>query len=331
MLFLLPLIVALIHGEFDSALTFFLLALLSVVVGTVFSLKKPKNKVIYAKEGFVTVAFAWIILSLLGALPFYISTEVPNFFDAFFETVSGFTTTGSTILSDVESMSRGLLFWRSFTHWIGGMGVLVLMMAILPTDSGRAMHIMRAEMAGPVIGKLVPKIKDTAKILYLIYFILTVVEFLFLLIGGMPVFDSIVHALGTAGTGGFGIKADSIASYSPYLQWVIIAFMLLFSVNFNLYYLLLIKRFSTVFKSTELWTFLGMVLVASGMITYSIYPMYQNFGDSFRHAIFQVSSVMSTTGYASTDFDLWPGLAKGVLFLMMFVGGCAGSTAALRP
>ncbi len=327
-LMIFPLIVSAVYVERHCILAFASTIIISLLFGFALTiLCKPKNYVIYAKEGFVTVAFAWIILSLLGALPFYISTEVPNFFDAFFETVSGFTTTGSTILSDVESMSRGLLFWRSFTHWIGGMGVLVLMMAILPTDSGRAMHIMRAEMAGPVIGKLVPKIKDTAKILYLIYFILTVVEFLFLLIGGMPVFDSIVHALGTAGTGGFGIKADSIASYSPYLQWVIIAFMLLFSVNFNLYYLLLIKRFSTVFKSTELWTFLGMVLVASGMITYSIYPMYQNFGDSFRHAIFQVSSVMSTTGYASTDFDLWPGLAKGVLFLMMFVGGCAGSTA----
>lgn len=325
---MLPLLVSLCYHEMNGAFALALSVIISAVVGFVLTVVfKPDNKVIYAREGFIIVTFAWIILSLLGALPFMISGEIPNFFDAFFETVSGFSTTGASILTDVEALSHGILFWRSFTHWLGGMGVLVLIMAILPSDSGRSIHIMRAEMAGPVVGKIVPKIRETAKILYYIYFVITIVEMAFLLFGGMPLFDSAVHALGTAGTGGFGIKADSIAGYSPYLQWVITIFMVIFGINFNLFYLLLLKKFKPVFTNRELWFYLGLMLVAAGIITYSIYPMYNDFSTSVRHSCFQVASLVSTTGYSTADFNLWPDLAKGVLFVLMFLGGCAGSTA----
>ncbi len=325
---ILPLIISIIYGEWDSMTAFSETIGITACLGllTVIFIK-PHSKVIFAREGFAIVASAWVFLSLFGALPFYFSREIPNYVDAVFETVSGFTTTGATILTDVESMSHGMLFWRSFTHWIGGMGVLVLIMAIVPTDSGRSMHIMRAEMAGPVIGKLVPKIKDTAKILYIIYLALTVLEFIFLLLGGMPVYDSAIHALGTAGTGGFGIKADSLGSYNPYLQWVIIVFMYIFSLNFNLYYLLILKKFIPVVKNTELWIYTAIVLVSTGIITFSIYPIYNNVHDSIRHAMFQVLSISSTSGFSSVDFNTWPMLAKAVLFILMFIGGCAGSTA----
>ncbi len=324
----LPLIVSAIYEEWNCIIAFSITILVSLVIGFAMTLIcKPSNKVIYSREGFVIVSLSWLMLSLIGCVPFLLTREIPGFFDAFFETVSGFTTTGSSILRDVESMSHGLLFWRSFTHWLGGMGVLVLIMAIIPTDSGRAMHILRAEMPGPIVGKLVPKIKDTAKILYLIYLVLTVVEACFLLFGGMPLFDSIVLSLGTAGTGGFGVHGDSIASYNPYLQWVITAFMILFGINFNLYYLLLLRKFSIVVRNTELWLYFIMILVSSGIITYSIYPMYNNFGDAARHSVFQVAAIMSTTGYASADFNLWPEFAKAVIFVLLFVGGCAGSTA----
>ena len=289
-------------------------------------LSRPKDRVIYAKEGFCITALAWIVLSAIGALPFVISREIPNYIDAFFETVSGFTTTGASILTNVEVMSRGLLFWRSFTHWVGGMGVLVFVMALLPGVTDRSIHIMRAEMPGPVVGKIVPKAKDTASLLYKIYIVMTIVQIVLLLAGGMPVFDSILHAFGTAGTGGFGIKADSIAGYSPYLQWVITVFMLLFGINFNLFYLLLIRRFRSALQSTELWTYLGIVLVSTGLITTNVLPRYAGFGEALRHSAFQVSSIITTTGYATTDFDLWPGFSKAVLLLLMFVGACAGST-----
>lgn len=327
-LLLIPLAVAVCFGEWTGVKAFAVSALAALAAGLALCLLlKPKTKVIYAKEGFATATLVWIAVSLFGSLPFMISGEISNFFDAFFETVSGFTTTGASILKDVEAMSRGMLFWRSFTHWIGGMGVLVLMMAIVPTDSGRSIHIMRAEMAGPVVGKLVPKIKETARILYLIYFVLTVVEFVFLLFGGMPVYDSAVYSLGTAGTGGYGIKADSVSSYSPYLQWVIAIFMIIFAINFNLFYFVLLGRFKTALKNAELWCYLGITAAATGIVAFSIYPLYNNFGDSVRHSLFQVSSIMSTTGYSTADFNLWPSLAKGVLFILLFVGGCAGSTA----
>ena len=327
-LLMLPLFVSLCYHEMNCVNAFSITVIISAAVGFAMCLLfKPSNKLIYAREGFIIVTFAWVILSLLGCLPFIISGEIPDFFDAFFETVSGFSTTGASVLRDVEALSHGTLFWRSFTHWLGGMGVLVLIMAILPSDSGRAIHIMRAEMAGPVVGKIVPKIKDTAKILYLIYFALTVTEFVLLLAGQMPVFDSAVHALGTAGTGGFGIKADSIGSYNSYLQWVITIFMVIFGINFNLFYLLLLRKFKSVFNNRELWFYFGIMLAAAGIITYSIYPLYNNFSDSVRHSCFQVASIVSTTGYSTADFNLWPDLAKGVIFILMFLGGCAGSTA----
>ena len=323
---LLPMLVSIVYLE--KCWAAFLIAILAALgVGMLFTAVFGKNEeMMFAKEGFAIVAFAWIIMSLVGALPFYISREIPSFIDAFFETVSGFTTTGSSILTDVESMSRGLLFWRSFTHWIGGMGVLVFVMAIFPQESGRSIHIMRAEMPGPIVGKLVPKARDTAKILYLIYMVMTFVEIVLLICGGMPLFDSIVHSFGTAGTGGFGIKADSIAGYSSYCKWVIAIFMMLFGINFNLYYLLLIKRFRAALKSVELWWYIGIMVGASVFIGVNIYSFYNNFADTALEAFFQVSSVMTTTGYATANFDLWPSFSKTVLVMIMFIGACAGST-----
>lgn len=327
-LLILPLIVSIIYGEFNCIKAFAMTMLIAAVPGLTFSIVlRPKNHVFFAKEGFALVSLAWVLVSLVGALPYVISGEVKSYIDALFETVSGITTTGATILTDVESMSRGLLFWRSFTHWIGGMGVLVLMMAIMPSNSGRGMHIMRAEMAGPIIGKIVPKAKDTAKILYIIYLALTVAEIVFLLLGGMPVFDSVVYSMGTAGTGGFGIKGDSVESYSPYIQWVITAFMLIFSINFNLFYLLLLKRFKSFITNRELWVFFGIVIAAAAIIGVCIFPIYGNIGDTARASLFQVASICSTTGYSTANFDSWPQLAKAVIFLLMFIGGCAGSTA----
>lgn len=326
-LLLLPLAVSFCYLEWNCISSFAIASASAFITGILLTLANPRNKVIFAREGFSIVTFAWILLSLIGAVPFVLSGEIPNYADAFFETVSGFTTTGASILENVEAMSKGLLFWRSFTHWIGGMGILVLIMAIIPADSGRSIHIMRAEMPGPVVGKLVPKISDTAKILYLIYLVLTVVEMVFLLAGGMPVFDSVVYALGTAGTGGYGIKADSVGGYSPYLQWVIAIFMVIFGINFNLFYLALLKRFKAAVKNTELWLYLGIIFVSTAIITASIYPVYGNFGESVRQSFFQVTSVISTTGYSTADFNLWPQLSRSVLFLLLFIGGCAGSTA----
>ncbi len=326
-LMLLPLICGIVYNE-KSVIAFIITITLALILGFVISiLNKTKNKTIFAKEGFVTVALAWITMSAIGALPFVLSGEIPSYTDAFFETVSGFTTTGASIVPNVEAMSRCILFWRSFTHWIGGMGVLVLVMAIVPTDTGRSIHIMRAEMPGPIVGKLVPRIRDTAKILYLIYIVMTVVQTILLLFGGMPLFDSIVHSLGTAGTGGFGIKADSITGYNSYCQWVIAIFMILFGVNFNLYYLLLLRKVRSVFKSEELFVYIGVVLVAVFAIAADIYPLYQNVAETLRLSVFQVASVISTTGYATADFNLWPTLSKAVLLLLMFIGACAGSTA----
>ncbi|MBR4881860.1 MAG: TrkH family potassium uptake protein, partial [Clostridia bacterium] len=251
----------------------------------------------------------------------------PNYIDAFFETVSGFTTTGASILENVEALSHGMLFWRSFTHWIGGMGVLVFYMAILTGASEKSMHIMRAEVPGPIVGKLVPKTKDTARVLYFIYIVLTVIEIIMLLCGGMSLFDSVVHSFGTAGTGGFGVKLDSIAGYSPYCQWVITVFMIVFGINFNLYYLLLIRRFKSVLKNTELWVYVGIVLASIGVITVNIYSMYSSVAEAIRNSAFQVASIVSTTGYSTVDFNAWPGLSKTILLLLMFMGSCAGSTA----
>ena len=290
---------------------------------------RPTDKVIYAKEGFVIVAFSWVLMSVVGALPFVISGEIPSFIDAFFETVSGFTTTGASILNDVETMSKGLLFWRSFTHWIGGMGVLVFILAVVPTVSDRSIHILRAEVPGPTVGKLVPRMKDTAKILYMLYIVLTLVMVIFLLLGGMSLFDSFIHAFGAAGTGGFGIKADSVGSYSPYLQWVITLFLIIFGVNFNLYYLILIGRIKTAVKSTEIWVYLALWVGSSAIVMMNLLPFgyYEGVADTVRHSAFQTASIMTTAGFSTVDFDLWPNLSKGILLLLMCIGSCAGSTA----
>lgn len=323
---LLPLAVACYYRE-SSALSILIAAAIACVVALLLKrLFRPHNKVIYAKEGFAIVALAWLLMSAVGALPFVISGEIPAYIDAFFETASGFSTTGASILTDVESMSRGLLFWRSFTHWLGGMGILVFVMAILPNVTDRSIHIMRAEMPGPIVGKLVPRVKDTAKILYLIYIAFTVLETVLLTIGGMPLFESIVHSFGTAGTGGFGVRADSIAGYAPHLQWIIIIFMLLFGINFNLYYLILIKRLRNVVHSTELWVYFAIIGVSTTLITANIYKLYGSFSESIRLSLFQVSSIITTTGYATADFDLWPQLSRALIFILMFVGACAGST-----
>lgn len=326
-LLLLPAAVALYYKE-ECLSAFLISAAISLALGLALVLIfKTKNHVIYAREGIAIVALVWLGFSSVGALPFFIGNEITSYVDAIFETVSGFTTTGASILRDVESMSHGLIFWRSFTHWIGGMGVLVFVMALLPNVTDRSIHLMRAEMPGPIFGKLVPRAKDTARVLYLIYIALTIVQIILLLCGGMSLFDSVVHTFGTAGTGGFGIKADSVGGYSPYLQWVIAIFMLIFGINFNLYYLLLIRKFKAMLKSTELWSYLAIVAVSAIVICFNIYPMYENFADVLRHSVFQVSSIITTTGYATTDFNLWPTLSKAVLIILMFIGGCAGSTA----
>ncbi len=324
---LLPLSVAFLYSEETVAKSFLLTILLAAVVGSILAFScRTKNDVIYSKEGFVTVSLSWIILSLIGAVPFTVSGEIPSYVDAVFETVSGLTTTGSSILTNVEAMSKGLLFWRSMTHWLGGMGVLVFIMAVIPNVSKRSIHIMRAEVPGPVKGKLVPKMRDTAKILYTIYVALTIVEIVLLKLGGMTLFDSIVHAFGTAGTGGFGIKADSIGSYNSYLQWVITIFMILFGVNFNAYYLIIIHKFKSLAKCTEVWIYFGIIAVSSVLISLNISPMYETLSETVRHAAFQVGSIITTTGYATTDFNLWPSYSKSILLCLMFMGACSGST-----
>ena len=326
-LLLLPMFCSLIYKE-TCFYSFLITAAVSLVFGALLTvLTRTQDKTIFAKEGFVIVALAWITLSAIGALPFVLSGSIPSYTDAFFETVSGFTTTGASILTDVEIMPKGILFWRSFTHWVGGMGILVLVMAIVPTDNGRSIHIMRAEMPGPIVGKLVPRIKSTAKILYLIYIFMTFVQVVLLFIGDMTLFDSLIHTFGTAGTGGFGIKNTSIAGYSPYIQWVITIFMALFGINFNLYYLILIRKFRSAFKSEELWWYVAIMLISVGIITANIYPHTENFTEALRLSAFQVSSIMTTTGYSTTDFNMWPTLSKGILLFLMFIGACAGSTA----
>ncbi len=326
-LLILPLIVSIVYRN-DCTVSFLItigVAVLTALPLTVFC--KTDNKVIYSKEGFVIVSLAWIILSVIGSLPFVISGEIPSFADALFETVSGFTTTGASILTDIESMSEGLLFWRSFTHWIGGMGVLVFVMAITAGLPDRSIHIMRAEMPGPIVDKLVPKARETAKILYLIYVGMTVVEIAVLMICKMPFFEAVIHTFGTAGTGGFGLKSDSIGGYSPVIQWVIAVFMFLFGINFNLYYLLLLRRVKSVFRSSEMWVYVSVAVVSCAAIAVNIYDSCSGFAEALRLSAFQVSSIMTTTGYATADFNLWPGFSKTLLLILMLMGACAGSTA----
>ena len=325
-LLVLPLIVSLIYGE-SCALAILAAIGIAIVLGAAIMLiSRPDDTVIYSREGFVITALTWFEFSAVGALPFVFAGEIPSYIDAFFETVSGFTTTGASILRDVEVMSKGLLFWRSFTHWVGGMGILVLVMAVLPMTTDRSIHIMRAEMPGPIVGKLVPRVRQTAKILYVIYIALTLIEIILLLCGGMNLFEASVHAFGTAGTGGFGVKADSITSYNPFIQWVMTVFMMIFAVNFNLYYLILIKRFKAAFSSDELWVYLGVVAVSVLLVSVNIAPLYSSVEETVRKAAFQVLSIISTSGFATADFNLWPQFSKGILFALMLLGGCAGST-----
>ena len=325
-LLLLPTIVSLIYGE--SVVTSFLATIaLLVATGLILVAMKPKNKTIYARHGLVIVALGWILMSLFGALPFYFSEEIPNYLNALFESVSGFTTTGSSILTDVEALSKSMLFWRSFTHWIGGMGVLVFIMAVLPLAGGGGdLHLMKAESPGPNVSKLVPKSTKTAQILYSIYLVLTIIEILILLFGGMSLFESVTLTFGTAGTGGFGVLNSSIASYSPFCQGVITVFMTLFGINFNFYFLLLCKKFKDAFKSEEVWTYLAIMASAIVVIAINVKDMFASFGEALHHSAFQVSSVMTTTGYATTDFNQWPELSRMIMLAVMCVGACAGST-----
>lgn len=329
--FMVPALFISIYDNEQPAIIGFLGAIILIILlsATLYLICKKAKQRFFAKEGLVCVGISWIVLSLLGCLPFYISREIPSFVDALFETVSGFTTTGASILTNVEAMSRGLLYWRSFSHWIGGMGVLVFVLAIVPAD-GRSnrftMHLLRAESPGPNVGKLAPRMRDTAKILYFLYMGLTVLDIIFLLIGKMPVFDAICTAFGTAGTGGFGIKNTSMAGYSPYIQSVCTVFMLLFGVNFSCYYLLLLKRFKAVFKDGELRVYFGIVVASMVVITINIFNMFGSVREAFHHAAFTVASIITTTGFATEDFDLWPTFSKTVLLLLMMVGACGGST-----
>ena len=322
---LVPCIVAMIYNE-KSGIAFLLSSFISFAIGALFVRKKPKNSSFYAKEGFISVALGWIVLSVSGALPFLISGEIPDIFNALFESISGYTTTGATILSDVESLSKCMLFWRSFTHWVGGMGVLVFVLCILPLADGNNMHLMRAESPGPSVGKLVPKVRSTATILYGIYTALTVIECILLLFGKMSLFDAITTSMATAGTGGFGIKNDSMASYSMYIQNVVAIFMFIFGVNFNIYFLLLVRKPKEVLQSEELRTYLAIVLISTLIIGFNISSSFESIGTSIQQAFFQVSSIITTTGFSTVDFNHWPELSKFILIGLMFIGACAGST-----
>ncbi|MFR6469735.1 MAG: TrkH family potassium uptake protein [Lachnospiraceae bacterium] len=319
-------VVGLIYRE-KSAWAIFATMLLCLVIGVpMVLLKRPKQAVFYAKDGFVSVGLSWVVLSVMGALPFVISGSIPHPVDALFETVSGFTTTGSSILSDVEALPKCMLFWRSFTHWVGGMGVLVFMLTILPMSGGYHMNLMRAESPGPSVERFVPTVKSTAKILYGIYICLSLLELLLLLVGKMPMFDALTLTFGTAGTGGFGIKNDSIGSYTTYQQTVITIFMILFGVNFNVYFLFLLKKIRQGLKNEELRAYLGIILGAILLITVNIAGKFGNPFLAFHHATFQVGSIITTTGYSTVDFNTWPTFSKTVLVLLMFIGASAGST-----
>lgn len=325
-LLLFPMVVGLIYGE-ESAVNFLITAILLVICYMIWGRKRPDNTTIYAKEGLVIVATAWIFWSMFGALPFFLSGAIPNYIDAFFETVSGFTTTGSTILTNIEVLPKGMLFWRSLTHWIGGMGVLVFVMVLTSLDEKNSMHLMRAEVPGPEADKLVPKARETARLLYGMYFALTALQVVFLLLGGMNLYDSITHAFSTAGTGGFSGYNASVAHFdSAYIDGVITVFMILFGINFNLYFLIMLKDFKSVWKNEELRAYLGIIAGAVVIIVINIIPFYHSVGKAFRYAVFQVAAVITTTGFITADFNLWPELSKCVLLMVMVIGACAGST-----
>ena len=322
-----PAAVSLIYGETSDMAAFGITSAVLCVFFLLFGRKKPENGRIYGKDGLVIVAAAWILWSVFGALPFYLSREIPSYVDALFETVSGFTTTGSTILTDIEALSYGMNFWRCLTHWIGGMGVLVFVMVVTSLDDKSSMHLMRAEVPGPEADKLVPKARETAKLLYAMYLALTVAEIIFLLAGGMNLYDSIIHSFSTAGTGGFANHNSSVAYYdSAYIDGVITVFMILFGINFNMYFLLLIKDVKSVWKNEEVRAYLGIIVAATLVITCNVLSIYKEPLKAFRYSIFQVASIITTTGFATADFNLWPELSKCILLLIMVIGACAGST-----
>lgn len=324
-LMLIPIIVALIYGE-NTIYAFLITAGLAIVIGQLMVIKKPKDTIFYLKEGCISTALSWILLSIFGALPFTITGEIPSYVDALFETISGFTTTGASILPEVESLSKSILFWRSFTHWIGGMGVLVFLLAILPMTGGSNINLMKAESPGPQVGKLVPKVGKTARILYGIYIGLTVMQIICLLIAGMSFFDSVCTSLGTAGTGGFGIKNDSIGGYSPAIQWIVTIFMIAFGVNFNAYYYIIFKKFKQAFNVEEVKVYLGIIIASTAAIAINIVSMFNTVEEAVRASGFAVATVITTTGFSTVDFDTWPVFSKLILVLLMFVGACAGST-----
>lgn len=329
--FMLPaLLICVLDGDLLTAYAFVYTVLIIAAASVVLWLWGRKaQKLFYAREGLVCVALSWIIISLFGCLPFMFSGQIPNFIDALFEMVSGFTTTGASILPDVERLTRGILYWRSFSHWLGGMGVLVFVLAVIPATNrsgGFTMHLLRAESPGPDVGKIVPRMKQTAMILYLLYILLTILNFLFLLFGKMPWFDALCTALGTAGTGGFAIKNSSMAGFSPYLQNVCTVFMIIFGVNFTCYYMLMLRHFRSVFKNGELRLYLAIIVGSILLITMNIRGLYAGLGETVRHAAFQVSSIITTTGFATTNFDQWPSFSKAILLFLMFMGACAGST-----
>ena len=321
----LPALVGLIYRE-HASVSYLAVAVLCLILGVLLTHKKPRSTNLYTREGFVAVALSWIIMSIFGAIPFVLTGDIPFYVDALFETISGFTTTGSSILTDVESISKASLFWRSFSHWIGGMGVFVFIMAILPMMGGSTMNLMKAESPGPSVSKLVPHVKDTAKILYGIYIAITICEATILRALGMPLFDSLTTTFGTVGTGGFGIRNDSIAGYSPAIQITITVFMILSGINYTAYFYILTGKIKELFKIEEVRWYLAIIFGSVAVITWNVRTLYPTFSETLRHAFFQVGSIITTTGYATTDFDLWPALSKTLLVTLMFIGACAGST-----
>lgn len=323
---LLPALVGLFYGEGNVTAAYLATAFVCFILGLILRKNRPKHHELYTREGFAAVALGWTLMSILGAVPFVLTGEIPHFVDALFETISGFTTTGASILTDVEALSYASLFWRSFTHWIGGMGVFVLVMAILPLMGGSTMNLMRAESPGPSVGKLLPKVKDTAKILYQIYLGMTLAEIIVLVLCGMPLFDALTTTFGTVGTGGFGIKNTSIAGYSPLIQIVVTVFMILSGINYAFYFCLLFKQFKTAFSIEEVRWYLLIILASAGAIIWNTRHLYADLWETARHAFFQVGSIITTSGFSTTDFDTWPQFSKTILVILMFVGACAGST-----
>ncbi len=324
-LMILPVVCGLFYGE-SQLFYYIILAALYVGLGFAVSAKKPKNMTVFIKDGCVATALSWILLSVCGCIPFMLTKEIPSFTDAMFETASGFSTTGASVLANVEAMAHTSLMWRSLTHWIGGMGVLVFLLAVVPMAGGSNMNLMRAESPGPSVGKIVPKVRSTAKMLYLIYLAMTVAEIVILFACGMPLFDSVCSAFGTAGTGGFGVKNDSFASYAPHIQWIVAVLMVLFVANFNFYCYLAFRQGSIAFKMSEVKVYLIVVAVVTGIICFSLRNMYGSFGETLRHSFFQVSTIITTTGFATADFDLWPTVARFLLLVLMIIGACASST-----